>query len=328
MVGGSKFSSTYNYDTLRQSKCTSVNIPEDKSNYWAPSVYYKHRNNGTLELVPSELGVYYLHRGTEMNKRQFPPGLRMIAGSATRGAMGDTSADKAIRYQCRGINDPTKEESYAFPKRSCPDGIFQVIFFPSCWNGKDVTSANHQDHVSYPIGTPDGGTCPPTHPIRFITMKLEQAVHTERFEYYDGAFFLSTGDNEGYSSHGDFANGWDASENSLLQRAINSCTDSRDDIKKCLLLFTTINPDYRLCRPESKIPVEDVGIYGGLKQLPGDNALWGGDVKKVLTGVSNNPPYGSPYSTLPSNWVYHACMNGGGPSAFSIIRINIHFMGL
>ena len=328
MVGGSEFTSTYNYDALRQSNCTTVNIPEDKSNYWAPAVYYKHKENGTLELVPSDYGVYYLHRGTETKKHQFPAGLRMIAGSATRGSMGDTAADKAIRFQCRNINDPPKEESYAFPKRSCPGGIFQVIFFPSCWNGKDVTSANHQDHVSYPIGTPDGGTCPTTHPIRFITIKLEQVVRTQLFEYYDGAFVLSTGDYEGYSSHADFANGWDASENSLLQRAIDNCTDPRDDIKKCPLLLSTINTDHGLCRPESKMPIEDVGIYGGLKMLPGDNALWGGNVTKVRTGVSNNPPYGSPYTTLPSNWAYHGCMNGGASSAILTLIIYVQFMGL
>jgi len=319
-VGGSKFSATYDFDTLRQSNCSSNRVPDDKSNYWAPAVYYKHRENGTLQLVPSEFGVYYLHRGKNETIHQFPPGFRMIAGSATRNAM-----NKSVVYFCRGLNlhDPLKEESYTFPKRFCPDGIFQNIFFPSCWNGKDVTSANHQDHVSYPIGKPDGDTCPPTHPVRLMTMKLEAAVRTDRFEYYDDAFVLSTGDNVGYSNHGDFTNGWDASENSLLQRAINNCTDSRDCISECPVLFPTMTEDNKHCRPESKIPVEDVGIYGGLKQLPGDNAIWGGNVTKVLTGVSNNPPYGSPYSTLPSNWAFYGCMNGGASSAILILGINM-----
>jgi len=325
VTGGSRFSTTYDYDALRQSNCSSNRYPDDKSNYWAPSVYYRHRENNTLELIPSDYGLYYLHRGKNETIHQFPPGFRMIAGSATRGAPGDTPADKAIRYQCRGtdIEDPDKIESYSFPKRFCPNGFFQLIFFPSCWNGKDITSANHQDHVSYPIGTPDGGVCPSTHPIRFMTMKLEQAVHSERFEYYDGAYVLSTGDYEGYSSHGDFANGWDASENSLLQRAIDTCTDPKDRMSECPVLFPTMNNDYPLCRPESDLPVEDVGFYGGLKQLPGDNALWGGNVTKVLTGVSNNPPFGSPYSTLPSNWAYYACMNGGASSAILILGINM-----
>ncbi len=106
-------------------------------------------------------------------------------------------------------------DSYTLPTRHCPNGFLMHIIFPSCWNGKNVTSPNFQDHVSYPVGTYDGGTCPTTHPIRLITMRMEQVIHSQNFEYYDEAFVLSTGDNVGYSSHGDFANGWDASDDSI-----------------------------------------------------------------------------------------------------------------
>ena len=243
----------------------------------------------------------------------------MIAGSATRSTMGDTLADQAISYECHGLDDPDplQAESYTLPQQNCPQGFYQVVFFPSCWNGRDITSANFQDHVIYPVGTFgrfQGGTCPPTHPVRLMTIKLEQNIHSELFEYYDGAFILATGDNEGYSSHADFTNGWDNSENSLLQRAINTCTDNQDRMSECSVLSSTVNSDYHLCRPESNIPVEDVGIYGGLTKLPGDNPIWGGSVPKVLTGVSNSPPFGSPYTTLPSNWVYYGCINGGAPT--------------
>ena len=313
MVGGSEFTSTYNYDALRQSSCTSNVIPDDKSNYWAPAVYYKHRENGTLSLVPSDYGIYYLHRGTETHIQQFPAGLRMIAGSPTRSTMSDIPADKAISFLCLD-NNGTNVETYTIPKRYCPDGFLMHIIFQSCWNGKDVTSGNFKDHVSYPVDTHDGGTCPTTHPIRFITMRMEQIIHSQNLEYYDGGFVLSTGDNVGYSSHADFANGWDASDNSILQRAINTCTDAKDRISECPVLNPTKNYDYHLCRPESKVLLEDVGFYGGLKKVPGDNAIWGGNVTKVSTG-SITPPWGSPYSTLPSNWVEHGCIYGGAPSS-------------
>jgi hypothetical protein len=86
-------------------------------------------------------------------------------------------------------------------------------------------------------------------------------------------------------------------------------------MSECEVLKASINDDFHVCRPASKMPVEDVGIYGGLEKLPGDNPIWGGNVPKVLTGVSNNPPWGSPYSTLPSNWVKHGCINEGAPSS-------------
>ena len=146
-----------------------------------------------------------------------------------------------------------------------------------------------------------------------MTLKFEQIFHTERFEYYDGAFSLSTGDTEGYSSHGDFTNGWDASDNSILQQAIDTCTIPHEKIDLCPVLHPLMDFNYHYCRPENLLPVEDVGFYGGLKKLPGDNPIWGGDVPKVLTGVSDNHPFGSAYSTLPSNWVEHGCINGGAP---------------
>ena len=161
-----------------------------------------------------------------------------------------------------------------------------------------------------------GGTCPPTHPVRLMTLHVEQVLHTERFEYYDGGFILSTGDNVGYSSYGGFTNGWDASENSLLQQAINICTDPASSMSNCTVLRSLTNYDSsNYCRPESQMPIEDVGLYGGLEKLPGDNPIWGGNVKKVPTGVSNNPPFGSPYSTLPANWEEYGCIDEGAPSS-------------
>ncbi len=86
-----------------------------------------------------------------------------------------------------------------------------------------------------------------------------------------------------------------------------------------------MNSDYNLCRPESQVLIEDVGFYGNLKKLPGDNAIWGGNVTKVSIG-SITPPWGSPYTTLPSNWVEHGCIYGGAPSS-RFLFLSVHLMG-
>ena len=317
MVGGNKFADTYDFDTLRQSNCSTLIVQEDKSNYWAPALYYKHKDTGKFELVPAAWAIYYLHGGTETNVQQFPKGFRMIAGSPTRSASGSTPADQAISFYCRGDDEASLPEMHTLPQRHCTSGVQMQIIFPSCWNGVDVTSENFKDHVAYPVGSRLGGTCPPTHPVRLITIKIEQRTQTQNFEYYDGAFALSTGDTVGYSSHADFQNGWDASENSLLQQAINTCKDPKNVLGNCEVFKPTLSNYYYLCRPDAatKMPVEDVGIYGGLEKLPGDNSLWGGDVAKVPTEVSNIPPWGSPYSTLPSGWVEHGCINEGATSS-------------
>lgn len=64
----------------------------------------------------------------------------------------------------------------AFPtNQTCPNGLRAQIVFPSCWNGHDLDSADHQSHMSYPAGGfPDSGDCPPEFPVkvRFVRVEL------------------------------------------------------------------------------------------------------------------------------------------------------------
>jgi hypothetical protein len=252
-----------------------------------------------------------LHRGTEKDVKQFPEAFRMIAGSPHKSSRNSTD-DDAFNYSCLGVNGP---ETLELPKQHCPGGLRIQVMFPSCWNGKDVTSDNLQDHVSYPVGMHEGGTCPSTHPVRLITIFLEQIFHTDKFEYYDGAFVLSTGDNVGYSSHADFQNGWDASPNSILQQAIDRCTDASASLDACGILKASVNRSADVCRSNSELPAEDVGFYGGLDKIPGNNPIWGGSVPKVLPEAPKTPQWGLPFSTLPAGWVYHGCIDEGEPSS-------------
>jgi len=234
----------------------------------------------------------------------------MIAGSPGRTEKGTDTANEAFNYHCLGRDGP---ETFELPKQHCPNGVRIQVMFPACWDGKNPTSPNFKDHVSYPVGTHEGGTCPASHPVRLMSIFIEQIARTGDFEYYDGAFVLATGDTVGYSSHADFQNGWDASPNSVLQQAINTCMDSGANIDACPILKASMSEAFNVCRPNSLMPVEDIGIYGGLDKLPGDNPIWGGSVPKKLTGVSNTPPYGSPYSSLPQGWVEHGCIDEGAP---------------
>lgn len=42
----------------------------------------------------------------------------------------------------------------SLPTGPCPQGLRTQIVFPSCWDGKNLDSSDHQSHMSYPI---DGG---------------------------------------------------------------------------------------------------------------------------------------------------------------------------
>lgn len=67
VVGGSNFGLNTSTAALRQSSCTSIPIPEDKSNYWFPHLYFQW-SNGTFTSVSGNpvmyviiSSIYHLH---------------------------------------------------------------------------------------------------------------------------------------------------------------------------------------------------------------------------------------------------------------------------
>jgi hypothetical protein len=75
-----------------------------------------------------------------------------------------------------------------------------------CWDGKNLDSPNHQDHVAHPVGGPVafanvGGKCPASHPIKIPQVMLEVMWDTSGFNGPDDwpengsqPLYLSTGD--------------------------------------------------------------------------------------------------------------------------------------
>lgn len=61
IMGGSAFGTTVEGDQLLSSTCTNAKIKNDKSNYWAPQVYFHDQANGSFTKVPLfYMNVYYL----------------------------------------------------------------------------------------------------------------------------------------------------------------------------------------------------------------------------------------------------------------------------
>jgi hypothetical protein len=158
-------------------------IHRDFSNYWTAVLYFRARN-GTFKRVPqitSEglggrggITVYYI---PAMNNRTgvtaFKPGFRMLVGDANLKSPGTAhkvchrcmpkSGDNS-NINCGAPDDQT------LPTGFCVGGIRSVITFPTCWDGKNLDSPNHQSHVAYGIGSKTNdvgptGDCPSTHPV-------------------------------------------------------------------------------------------------------------------------------------------------------------------
>ncbi|ETN43453.1 uncharacterized protein HMPREF1541_02612 [Cyphellophora europaea CBS 101466] len=314
IMGGNGFKPSMNYNDTQASTCASCTVIGDDSNYWVPTVYYRHED-GSFETV-NQLGgatVYYLQRapqGKEM--KAFPEGFRMVAGDQYKRSGGDDVTTKAISYACLDYNGPARPETPNFPNYNCANGLRAQVFFPSCWDGVNLDSPDHKSHVAYPEGM-NSGKCPDTHPVHLISIFYEILWETNKFadKWYGNSqpFVFSTGDPTGYGGHGDFLNGWDVP---LLQQAINTCTADSGNVEDCAAF--NLRPDKQA--EGCTIPtVVDEPVFGKLDALPGCNDVTPGPdpapkptdtCTKGATNLSNGTA-----STGPSvdGWNYLGCGN-------------------
>ena len=128
-----------------------------------------------------------------------------MAGDSNKRSATDDFAGRAVTHKCVGVDGP---DSKGLPTTKC-DQIRAQVTFPSCWDGKNLDSANHKSHVSYPKdGNYDGGRCPSTHPVHLVTLFYEVYYDTKGFKnmwYGDKQpFVFANGDATGYGYHGDF----------------------------------------------------------------------------------------------------------------------------
>jgi hypothetical protein len=115
----------------------------------------------------------------------------MLAGSATN---TDNSKVKsgAICHRCWtsasentfvGGAPCSGSDMVAIPKDPKCKLIRQTIIFPTCWDGKNLDSPNHQSHVAYGQGSGanGGGACPSTHPVKLPQIMYELMWDVSKF---------------------------------------------------------------------------------------------------------------------------------------------------
>lgn len=250
-------------------------------------------------------------RGNDSNEklRAFPEGFRMLAGNPFARSFGNNSAAKAVSYACLG--GPGLPETNNMPNFNCPGGLRAQIFFPACWNGKDLDTPDHKSHMSYPVGKEyNNGGCPPDFPVHMASLFFEVLYDTGRFlDQWVGdkhPFVFASGDATGYGFHGDFLNGWDVS---VLQKAVDTCNDASGQVEKCAALTQFSGQEVRECRiPEG---VDEVN-NGLLAKLPGCNPVTYGPqpalIQKCNDGVKlgiRNVNYVD--LTASKKWAYIGC---------------------
>lgn len=170
------------------------------------------------------LAYYLLYTDGDQTIQAFPKGFQMLAGNTrlrnfTAGPVPDPPksdwtadektqsalAQKALGFNCLNYAKDPEASLYRhfLPDKSyldanCADGLRLELMFPSCWNGKDIDSDNHRDHVAYPdlVMT---GSCPDGFDKRLPSLFYETIWNTDAFVGADGEFVLSNGDPTGRS---------------------------------------------------------------------------------------------------------------------------------
>ncbi|QNP43124.1 DUF1996 domain-containing protein [Sphingomonas daechungensis] len=147
------------YSSLRASGSSTCMSPLNRSAYWMPAML-----DGKGDVIrPDYLAIYYKRRPisdpkcslssgdpqAEGNCVPLPNGLKFIFGYDMITGKAPTGS---VYFNCDGPG-ATQGHYPSIPAAmaTCPAGakIGAIVNAPSCWDGKNLDSANHRDHVTY-----------------------------------------------------------------------------------------------------------------------------------------------------------------------------------
>jgi hypothetical protein len=176
------------YASLRASGTSTCNSDSagnysaNRSGYWMPAML-----DGKGSVVkPDFVSIYYKMLPTSHPRCaglpdgigtciKLPNGLKFIFGYDM--VTGKTPTGK-LYYDCQGTGSlPGKYTNFAAMVGKCPAGaqLGAIIEAPSCWDGKNLDTPNHRDHVAYTSDDSRGDgvkRCPATHPYLIPTFTL------------------------------------------------------------------------------------------------------------------------------------------------------------
>ncbi|MFF8274925.1 DUF1996 domain-containing protein [Streptomyces lateritius] len=111
----------------------------------------KDQNVGEIQ-TPAQVTLNFV--GSPVSKvTAMPRFLRIITGDAKAFTNGDANANAS--WSCTGFEDRQLKDKYPI----CPEGskVVRTFRFQSCWDGRNIDSANHRTHVAF--ADPASGRC-------------------------------------------------------------------------------------------------------------------------------------------------------------------------
>ena len=194
------------FSTLRSLRAGSSTCKRDAETaaYWMPTLLL----NGQM-VTPAGATIYY-RRKSLTRLRAFPPGFKMIAGDRHATSPQGT---QITYWNCGAASSvPVSTDVPTCPNTQA-QSLRLHVNFPSCWDGKQLDSADHQSHMAYAAK----GTCPASHPVALPAISL-----IYRYPITGGAgVTLASGGR--YSAHADFFNAW---RQRTLVSLVNGCLNA------------------------------------------------------------------------------------------------------
>lgn len=177
----------------------------DTAAYWVPTLL----SADGQPIVPRAATVYY-RRHTLGPVQAFPPGFKLIAGSA-----------KATSPQGLGVTywncGPLAEVRPSTTIPTCPNaerrGLALHVRFPDCWDGVNLDSPDHASHTAYSVR----GRCPSDHPVALPAIQVNLRYPTA------GGPGLALSSGGQFSAHADFFNAWNQD---VLQSLVDGCLNA------------------------------------------------------------------------------------------------------
>jgi hypothetical protein len=170
----------------------------NRSAYWLPALL---DGKGNI-VAPRSIIVYYKTKDMA-NAIAIPQGLRMIAGNPKAETF---TASHELHWSCGG-SGASYNQTNRIP--DCGgDTINATVAFPNCWDGRNLDSADHTSHTAY---TPEGQSCPASHPVRIP--QVTYLLYWSGTGSVDG-WHLSSDRASGFNSgpgatlHADWFGGW------------------------------------------------------------------------------------------------------------------------
>lgn len=241
--------------TTGESSCQGNTL--NRSAYWVPALLAPSYDPDTGERVQDDLGdpawltvpavvgndeeaheIFYYSAGVDDldSIQTIPLGLKMIAGNHM-GQPGMEQDTSIARWHCQSweSSDATNPRwSTSIPECIAPDRVRMDIFFPSCWNGVDLDSADHKSHMAYPLDSngPDGMVCPETHPVPIVRVSFHYAFgvkpevddpvsrSSRGWRLASDMYEVDAQAPGGMSLHGDWFNAWHPE---ALQAVLDNC---------------------------------------------------------------------------------------------------------